>query len=72
MYLRHRDTDKLWVDMFTKALGFDKFDEFRRYGSGLLKHLGVMEAAPSKAKLVTLAYVWAMAHLDGNQLALTQ
>jgi hypothetical protein len=25
VYLRHRHTDRLWVDIFTKALAFNKF-----------------------------------------------
>ena len=60
------DTNDLWVDMFTKALLYDKFDRFRRIGSGLLDERA--PAMPQEAKLVTLAFIWALTHVKEGRL----
>ena len=52
----------LWVDLFTKALAFDKFDLFRRFGAGLISDVSEGAYVPEPAKRVCLAYVWAIAH----------
>ena len=40
----------LWVDLFTKALAFDKFDLFRRFGAGLISDVSEGAYVPEPAR----------------------